>query len=86
MARLDFLNKGERFILDWIGTIIIAIGGSGLILTLLFDQVARQEVKTTWGWLQILGVIVSIGLVLFGGCVHKYMMVIARILDDWVRK
>ena len=84
--KLEFLNRGERFILDWTGILIVLISGGGLMFTFLFDQIARQESITTWGWLQVVGVLCFIALMMFGACVDMFLRQIKIILRDYMEK
>jgi len=86
MEQLSFLNKMENFILNWTGAIILGMGGAGLMLTIYFDQIARGERATTWGWLQVAGVIFCVSLVIFGILVEKKLLEIKEILKDWIKK
>lgn len=82
---LKFLNKGERFILNWTGAILIGVGGAGLIFTIFFDQIAGR-LQIIFGWVQVMGVVFSLALILFGICVDRYLNEIKVILKDYVRK
>ncbi len=77
------INAWEKVILVWAGKIIMAIGGGGLFLTIYFDQIARGEDTTTWGWLQILGVVVFISFLLFGVVVDKCLNDLKEFLGSW---
>ena len=82
---LGFLNIGEKFILNYTGWILMTTGAFGLIFVILFDTIAGR-ITNIFGWVQVLGVVVSLSLVLFGACVEKYHIEIKQILDDYVRK
>jgi hypothetical protein len=86
MDNLNFLTKEERFILDWTGIILLGIGIFTFIFTLNFDQIARGETQTTIGWIQGLGLLLSIGLGIFGFLVDGWLRWIKIILKDYVKR
>ena len=85
MSCPDYLNKGERIVLDWTGPLLISMGILGALFTLIFDRVAGRIIFT-FGWVQMLGLVVSLGLTIFGIVCEKFLHEIKQILDDYVRK
>jgi len=77
------IKSWERPMLVWSGKIIAVLGACGLIFTVIFDQVARGESTTTWGWLQIAGIIVFIALTVYGLLIDLFLNNLKEFLDKW---
>lgn len=77
------IKSWERPMLVWSGKIIAVLGALGLVFTVVFDQVSRGESVTTWGWLQILGVIVFIALTIYGLLIDLFLNNLKEFLDKW---
>lgn len=67
------LNAMENFCF-FVGKIIIFIGATGMVATILFDKVARgMTLPIQFGWLQWIGFIVFATLTLYGAYVDTFL-------------
>lgn len=75
------LRKEEVFIMNWAGKILEALGWSGMIFTLFFDQIARGT-EIRMDWLQFTGMVVFAGIALFGVAVDRFLQTVKTLLDN----
>lgn len=73
------VKQEERFLMDWAGKIVEALGVGGAIFTLYFDQIARGT-PFHFGWLQIMGVIGFVALGLFGVALDRFLQTVKDLL------
>jgi hypothetical protein len=62
---MDGFKRIEKLVFMLSGKIISLVGGSGVLITVMFDRIAR-DMPLSLGWLQISGIIAFLVLCLFG--------------------